>query len=723
MSGMGGSSRDRVHRTGVVALLLLVGSVVVAVVLARRYHLDTAATLVGLVGGVTGLTGLWLSWAAFKADQDETAIGELDLAGVADQLAVAVRRQWEDEAALRRLNDPYPLPVRWQPAEAALVDDWPSLVRLASSGAGWPPTPPTGNWATGLTGLAGGDGELACLLDRVPTGRLMILGEPGAGKTMLTVRLVLDLLADGRRAPGGPVPVLVSLASWNPQEQALYGWLEAQLAAAYPGLTVPAPGGSGVSRARALLDAGLILPVLDGLDEIADTIRSASIARINDAVRPGTRLVVTARTTAYRRVVTPASGPQVRLAGAAGIQLRPLDAAVTADYLRASAGGPADAARWDPLLAAWPAPVGQALSTPLMASLARTIYNPRPGEPAVAVGNSPAELLDPVRFPTRTAVELHLFDAYIPAAYRPHLDPAQRCRYNAADAERWLGFLARHLDHTLDGTPDIAWWQLPQALPRHRRGLAVGLAAGLLFGLVAGSVFALMSGLVLGLILGPAIGLMSGFVCGLAIGLRGETLPPRRAVRWHLPSRSDLVVGLAIGLTFGLIVGLAIRPAVGLAVGLGAGLGAGLAGGLSATSADLAEAANPTGLLRQDRAALLTYTLAVGLVGGLVGGLTVGFGGGLAVGLAVGLMFVLMFVLVVVLVVAFGPWLGLAVGLGEPAWGMFALTRAWLAARGQLPRDLMTFLTDAHEKHGVLRQVGPVYQFRHLELQHRLANR
>jgi hypothetical protein len=34
----------------------------------------------------------------------------------------------------------------------------------------------------------------------------------------------------------------------------------------------------------------------------------------------------------------------------------------------------------------------------------------------------------------------------------------------------------------------------------------------------------------------------------------------------------------------------------------------------------------------------------------------------------------------------------------------------------------MSFLADAHRR-GVLRQVGAVYQFRHIELQHRLANR
>ncbi len=63
------------------------------------------------------------------------------------------------------------------------------------------------------------------------------------------------------------------------------------------------------------------------------------------------------------------------------------------------------------------------------------------------------------------------------------------------------------------------------------------------------------------------------------------------------------------------------------------------------------------------------------------------------------------------------------VGLLETPWRMFVLTRAWLAARGRLPRDLMAFLADAHENRGVLRQAGAAYQFRHVELQRRLANR
>jgi hypothetical protein len=34
----------------------------------------------------------------------------------------------------------------------------------------------------------------------------------------------------------------------------------------------------------------------------------------------------------------------------------------------------------------------------------------------------------------------------------------------------------------------------------------------------------------------------------------------------------------------------------------------------------------------------------------------------------------------------------------------------------------MRFLADAHQR-GILRQAGAVYQFRHIELQHRLATR
>jgi len=91
--------------------------------------------------------------------------------------------------------------------------------------------------------------------------------------------------------------------------------------------------------------------------------------------------------------------------------------------------------------------------------------------------------------------------------------------------------------------------------------------------------------------------------------------------------------------------------------------------------------------------------------------------GALVTGLVRGLVLGLVFGLVVG-----GLVVGLIAGLYESAWGRFGVTRRWLALRGCLPWRLMAFLADAHQRE-VLRQVGAVYQFRHVELQRRLAAR
>jgi hypothetical protein len=653
----------------------------------------------------------------------------LNLHTVADQLAVAVRRQWEDEAATRRLNEPYPLPVSWVPADPELVDDWETIIRLATTGAGWPRS---GDWATSPAELAGSGRQLADVLDRVPAGRLLVLGEPGSGKSMLAVRLVLDLLRD--RSPGGPVPVLVALASWNPAEAGLYAWLAQQLALNYPGLREPVTDRSEGSRTQALLDAGMILLLLDGLDEIGDSVRPHAISRINDALRPGQKLVLLSRTVQYREAARPGAGLEVMLSGAAGVALRPLRAADVVDYLQRSSGGPGSARRWEPirdaLTTATPAPVVEALTTPLMAGLARTIYNPRPGESPLTAGHPPAELLDPIRFPTTTAVEQYLFDGFIPAAYRPHPDLVKRCRWTAIDAERWLVFLARHLENNLNGTLDLGWWQLPSAVSSRQPDvprLLVGYAVGLAVGLTCGGAVVFVGRLIDGLIFGAIFGLLSGLALGFASMVRmakawGVREPARRA-RWN-PNRAfssfvgaseaaRLIRGLGGLLALALagisehlfasviVMGLAFYSTVIAATAV--------LFGVESSPVDLTRSVSPYSVFTQDRNSFKAIVLATWI--------PIGFG--------VGLILIRNgeFMIGVVLAVSFGLAGAFAIALSETAWGMFVLARIWLAARGRLPWNLMVFLVDAHEKRGVLRQIGAVYQFRHIELQRRLANR
>ena len=67
-----------------------------------------------------------------------------------------------------------------------------------------------------------------------------------------------------------------------------------------------------------------------------------------------------------------------------------------------------------------------------------------------------------------------------------------------------------------------------------------------------------------------------------------------------------------------------------------------------------------------------------------------------------------------------GLVIGLVVGLVYPQSWSSSLAFAQLAASDRTPVRLMRFLEDARSR-GVLRTVGPVYQFRHARLQDRLA--
>jgi hypothetical protein len=150
-----------------------------------------------------------------------------------------------------------------------------------------------------------------------------------------------------RREPSARGPYFGQRAPLCITAEDLHDWLEARLSIDYPALVDPAqPDISTTSSIKALLGGGLVLPILDGLDEIPDTLRGPATARINDAVLPGEHLVVTRRTAPFREAVRPVGGVEVTLRGAAGIELRPLAPGPLADYLRAEAGGPTAATRW-----------------------------------------------------------------------------------------------------------------------------------------------------------------------------------------------------------------------------------------------------------------------------------------------------------------------------------------------------------------------------------------
>ncbi|WP_346099749.1 NACHT domain-containing protein [Streptomyces olivaceiscleroticus] len=662
----------------------------------------------------------------------------------AEDLARAVQLQWSEEERLRRLRDPFPLSVRWDAAEGAVTDGWSGLLGPSN--------------AATATDPAGHLEQVVDVFERIPSKRLVVLGEPGSGKTALSLRFTLDLL--GRRQPQDPVPVILPLLSWDPRQWSLRQWVSVRISTDYPALA--APSVSGLSLSWELVQAGRLLLVLDGFDEIVEGLRSQSMRELNRALDRDTPVVLTCRTDEYRATV----GAVGVFANATVVQLRPLRLADLMVYFPRTAhpatarGDMPPVTKWDPVLQHMQRNPEQpvvrtlmkVLCTPLMTSLARAAYSDTNADPM--------ELLDN-RFTVPDVLENHLLEMYIPAAYADSLDarhPSSSSLWGQNTVNQihtWLRWLAGHLDRL--NTYDVAWWQMTEATPRIARILSVGLASGIMCGLVGH----LSAGLVPGL----AYGIVFALASGISTVLGRQRGPTRVELRFRGTMRSftsRFAAGLAIGLM--LCIGFEFQGGIAIATVLSFGLAFGMHVWLD-KSINISHLSGPLVSLRQDRTVALMFGLSYATALGVAYGaafFTDDFAGGDSLSFMLGLSFSPVYTVAGAITGGVAGWIvygpagsaaylfagavagglqiptrndlvlgsmvgglfGIAIGLQAVmcrAWGSSLLSRAWMALHGYQPWRQMDFLADAHRR-GVLRQVGAVYQFRHARLQEHLSH-
>jgi serine/threonine protein kinase/DNA polymerase III delta prime subunit len=359
-------------------------------------------------------------------------------------------------------------------------------------------------------------------------GELLILGAPGSGKTTLLLELARDLLERAEHDEQHPIPVVFTLSSWASRGQPLADWLVEELNRTYQ---VPRKLG------QAMVEAEQILPLLDGLDEVAARERAACIEAINayqqeHGLLP---LVVCCRSADYL-----AQSARVQLGSAVAVQ--PLREEQVDDYL-ARGGEPLRALRMavqqDPTLR-------ELANTPLMLTILTLTYRGMSAE-------------DLVRGASLTERQRQIFAHYVERMLRHR---GAEKPYAPEQTTRWLSWLARQMKqhnqavfyieqlqfHWLSGDRALqAYDWLGVRVPGMLIGALVGLA------LMAFLNFADLPFSVVGVLLG---------------GLLGELWSGRRAAQGSAPSdgkaRSVLWPRILLWLGTGVLIGMIAAFTVGL---------------------------------------------------------------------------------------------------------------------------------------------------------------
>jgi hypothetical protein len=712
--------KHRLRRVLVWGWLLVVVGMVVGVIVEvlwggpeaeRSNRAGFFATLLG-IASIVPPVAVW-AWRRRGGVAEGTSTrAEVDTA--ADRLAEQTLETWSRQVVQRGIQSPAPVRVRWRWATEDIALPREELAAAPAFPTDPGPLPSNGDDQPPVGEMLNA-GLVTRLHDevyaRMHHGRLVLIGGPGAGKTGAMILLLLEALRYRERMRETaridvPVPVWLPLGSWDPMSESLQDWVTATLGRDHPYLRATDFGPDAVGQ---LSDTGRIALFLDGLDEMPDMQRRKAIERLSDEAA-GRRMVITSRPDEFRETIDLG---RRQLPYTAVIELRPVGPKAAAKYLLEGQVGPARQA-WQPvaddLLAHPDGVLARTLNTPLMLSLARAAY--QRDDPGSLTGVSAHE----------HDLRVHLLDQILIAAYP---DTGER-----EHATHWLSWLAAMMSTQPDGPiRELRWWQIPSWIPRWQVGLAFGLVFGLVFGLLFGLMLLVVFGSELpGLVVGLVLGLGGGLVGGLLVRHRVQRLSPRSVTpKWNLISGfwpafviPFVVIGLLSGLTVGL--GSGPGPIAGLVSGLVSGLMVGLCGflvvAIAVWSPPLAATvdATPSSVHQKDVQSQLLSSLMIGLLVGV----------GLALldsewffyrGLIVGLGNVLLSVIV------YGIGLGLPVGLlavSSGAASSLLFTELALWAQGRKVR-FMPLLETALDRQ-VLRQAGAVYQFRHADLQDRLAD-
>ena len=516
-------------------------------------------------------------------------------------------------------------------------------------------------------------------------GRLLILGEPGSGKSTVLYTIAEHLINEARNDPNAPVPIIFELSEWSDRWETLDDWLVDRLN----------QGTLGISQrvARELVDYDRIAPLLDGLDEIADlAARQRCVDAINTFIqerRGRVPLVVCCRTVDFNRT-------QRRVGVQRAIVVKPLTLQQVQDYLGRAGptlAGLCEAVRDQPALL-------KLAKYPLFLWLLTQNYRNTPS----------AEIIDDLR---QGDIRDQILRTYVVVKDgAPTAEIEETLRVPPDELHARLIWLARGMQKHQQKVFHIELLQptwLASRVQQRRWRMLVGLIIGPLSGISLG----VFSGLVMGLVSGISLGALIGLVNGL-LSMLGDTIILSERLRfgsvreiftrhtvtdWLLFGVNSgvfggLVMGLVSGLTYGLnevLTGVLFGVLFGvLSIGLSVGIGS----ILQSSTMNIRTTPNQG----------ITRSLSYGLLTGLLFGMLLGGLGGLLSGRLGGLLGVC------------GLFVGLFMYGGVAVIEHYVL-RMLLCRSGALPLKNLVIMLDEAVARRLLVRVGGGYRFLHDILQ------
>jgi serine/threonine protein kinase len=411
---------------------------------------------------------------------------------------------------------------------------------------------------------------LLAIFDQLGTGRtLLILGEPGAGKTTTLLQLTQDLIDRAEQDPEQLIPVVLNLSSWSGATPKIADWVVEELNKKYQ---VPR------KIAHPWVEQQQILLLLDGLDEVRIEQREACVEALNTFQQQySTEMVVCSRLKDYEALSN-------RLSFQSAIYLRSLTSAQISYYLDSLN---TDLSGLKKLLVEDSA-LRELARSPLMLNMMVLAY-----QGVAAEDVSEVMVVEERR--------RQLFNAYIQRMLQQRQDE----QYSASQAIGWLSWLAKQLIHQSQSVFLIeqiqpTWLQTPNQKRLYRIGVALsGVLMGVPFGIITGSLTnGIMDGWRSGLIKGLMNAVIFGVAFGLIVSFSKTEIETVETLKWSwreakrslgIGLKNGIPIGLAAGFVFGLLSELnpTVTPSQvseqmsnGMFLGLLGGICSGIVGGL-----------------------------------------------------------------------------------------------------------------------------------------------